>query len=206
MSGRLLLYVSAGPDLDQEREFIGQAIARLPLSLGWSVQYTPSAQEGHGADPEPILACHFHIILLGVDIRAPVGWELWVARGAGKDSMGFAKEVSHTPAATAFFRQSDVSWVPFKQPSELKVLVQEALARRLVENPSPYGVSLPEWEALSAFLKEPRRAAADRIGDDLQGSGAGRGGVILSPGHDLPPGGVLIGQKKSKRTSQGKDA
>jgi len=37
MAKRVRLFVSAGPDLEAEREIIGQAVARLPVSLGWTI-------------------------------------------------------------------------------------------------------------------------------------------------------------------------
>ena len=190
MSERLRLFVSVAPDLDQEREYIGQAVAHLPTFLGWSIQYTPGLQERRGVDPAPILACHFHVVLLGVDIVAPVGWELWMARRAGHASIGLAKEVGRTPAATAFWREAGLAWIPFRSPAELIPLLQRAIGERLVQDPLRYGLPLTEWEALSAFLKS--QGGAEGVKEGTTGSGAGKSGIILSPGRDLPPGGVLI--------------
>lgn len=194
MARRLHLFVSVGPDLVAEREYIGQALASFPASLGWGIHYTPSAHEQAAPDPSPIVSSDFHVILLGVDITAPVGWELWTARRAGRVSIGFAKSVGRTPAAMVFYRESGVNWISFERPAELVSLLQEALAERLLEDPPRYGLTLSEWEALSAFLRREGKAE----GRQIEGSGAGRGAVILAPGQDLPEGGVLVGQKAAK--------
>ena len=201
MSDRLRLFVSVGPDLEQEREYIGQAVARLPISLGWAIQYTPGLQEKRGVDSEPIVNCHLHVVLLGMDIVAPVGWELWIAHRTGHASLGLLKEVVRTPAATAFLRESDMTWIPFRGPAELIPLLQRTLGERLVEDPVHYGLPLTEWEALSAFLKAQSLAETERAGEETRRGGAGRSGLILSPGHDLPPGGVLVGENVDKEVA-----
>ncbi len=190
MPGKLGLFVSAGPDLEREREHIGQAVARLPISLGWSIEYTPGVGEARGVDPQPIVGAHFYVILLSRDITAPVGWELAVARRAGKEIIGFARDVGRTPAAAVFAREADVVWTPYQTPAELGRLVQRLLAERMVQNPAAYGVPLPEWEALSAFLQELSRESAAEMASSERGAGAR--GVILSPEEAATRGGVPI--------------
>ena len=34
------LFISAGPDLELEREALGKAIAQMPISLGWTIRRT----------------------------------------------------------------------------------------------------------------------------------------------------------------------
>jgi hypothetical protein len=187
---RLRLYISAGPDLDLEREFIGQAVAGLPISRGWAIHYTPGIQERRGVDPSPILEAHFHLLLLGQDISAPVGWELWTAKRAGRTPTGIAREEGRTLAAQAFYRESGLDWIGYHQPVELVALVQKKLGEAILANPVAYGLAMTEWEPLAAFLKKPDRARgmqapAGRV------DGAGRSGVILTP-EDAGKGGVLI--------------
>jgi len=198
MAHRLRLFVSAGPDLDLEREYIGQALARFPASLGWTIQYTPGSHDTRPPDSQAILSAHFHVLLLGRDITAPVGWELWTAHTVGKDTIAFAKNVNRTPAAMVFYREARVIWRTFDEPAELVSSLQEVLAQRLIQDPSRYGLTLAEWETLSAFLKDLGEQP-DEAGDEaLSGGGAGGGGVILSPGRDLPTGGVLIGGERGE--------
>ena len=49
MASRLRIFISAGPDLEIEREVVGKAIATLPVSLGWVIKYTPI--RGELSDP-----------------------------------------------------------------------------------------------------------------------------------------------------------
>jgi len=80
-------------------------------------------------------------------------------------------------------------------PQELGVLVQETLAQRILDCAEAYGLSPVEWETLSAFLeKQCQQEEGGRIPEETvqEPRGAGGGGVILAPGRDLPPGGVLV--------------
>ncbi|MCC7354105.1 MAG: hypothetical protein IT330_10135, partial [Anaerolineae bacterium] len=89
MPDRLHLYVSAGPDLESEREAIGQAIAQMPLSLGWSLKRTSAQGESPASALETIRQSHLFILILGVDITAPVGAEWDLARRAGRTVLAY---------------------------------------------------------------------------------------------------------------------
>ena len=190
MPERLRVYISAGPDLDLEREFVGQAVAGLPISRGWAIQYTPGVHERRGVDASPILEAHFNLALLGQDISAPVGWELWTAKRAGRTPIGMAREVSRTLAAQTFWRDSGLEWISYRKPPELVALVQKRLGEMMLANPVAFGLAMTEWEPLAAFLKRldhapEAQAPSGRV------EGAGRSGVILTP-EDAGKGGVLV--------------
>jgi len=85
MASQLRVFVSAGPDLEPEREVIGQAIAKLPVPLGWVIKRTPHGNEPFTPALEEVKTCDFYLLLLGSDIQAPVGWELRAAQRAGKN-------------------------------------------------------------------------------------------------------------------------
>jgi hypothetical protein len=197
MSSRVRLFVTAAPDLEPEREAIGKAIAQLPVSLGWEIKRTPRKGEPLAPVVEAVVNCDFYVFLLGTDVTAPVGVEWDTALGAGKTLLAFLKDVPHTPAAQAFARfagRSGVRWMPFGDPQELGVLVQETLARRILDRAEAYGLSPVEWEALSALLEKQRQGEEGRVPKEAvqDPHGAGGGGVVLAPGRDLPPGGVLV--------------
>ena len=192
------MFISAGPDLEAEREIIGQAVARLPVSLGCSIKRTPK----HGAPLAPTLdavrECDIYVLLLGMDIRAPVGLELITAQRAGKLVLAFVKEeVSRTPAARVFIRDAGLSWTPFRSGQELEALIQKALARRILEWAESYAISPVEWEALSALVEETSREETKP--EHPEASGAAGGGVIIAPGRDLPPEGVIVGERRAQR-------
>lgn len=201
MTSRVRLFVTAAPDLEPEREAIGKAIAQLPVSLGWEIKRTPRPGEPLAPVLEAVVDCDFYVLLLGTDVTAPVGVKWNAALEAGKSPLTFLKDVPHTPAAQAFIRfaeRNGVRWTPFGDPQELGVLVQEALARRILDRAEAYGLSPVEWETLSGFL-EKQRQEEGRVSEEAvqEPGGAGGGGVILAPGRDLPPGGVLVEQTES---------
>jgi len=194
MAERLRLFVSAGPDLDAEREIIGQAVARLPVSLGCSIKRTPRRGAPLSPALEAVRDCDIYVLLLGTDIRAPVGLELITARRAGKTVSAFLKEeTSRTPAARAFIRGAGVNWTPFRSGQDLEILIQKALAQRILEQAERYAISPVEWETLSALVEQPGDKKIAEV-TPAEARGAGGGGVIIAPGRDLPPGGVLVGQ------------
>jgi hypothetical protein len=194
MAERLRLFVSAGPDLQAEREIVGQAVARLPVSLGWTIKCTPKLGESLAPALEAVQACDFYVLLISMDIRAPVGLELITARRAWKIILAFLKEdAPRTPAARVFIRDAQVNWMPFRSGQELETLIQKALAQRILERAESYSISPVEWKTLSALVEQPsyKEMVEQEPGE---ASGAGSGGVIIAPGHDLPPGGVLVGE------------
>lgn len=201
MAERLRLFVSAGPDLEAEREIIGQAVARLPVSLGWTIKRTPKRGEPLPPALEAVRACDFYVLLLSTDIRAPVGLELITAHRARKTILAFLKEeTARTPAARVFIRDAQVSWTPFHSGQELEILIQKALARRILEDAEIYAISPVEWETLSALVEQPSYKEMDKQGPEESG-GAGGGGVIIAPGRNLPAGGVLVGESTKKRNN-----
>ncbi|MEA3460071.1 MAG: hypothetical protein U9R11_05320 [Chloroflexota bacterium] len=193
MASRLRLFVSAGPDLEPEREIIGQAIAKLPVPLGWVIKRTPHWNEPFTPALEEVKTCDFYVLLLGADIQAPVGWELRAAQQAGKKPLAFLKKAARTPAARIFLRTTRIDWAPFSSPQELGFLVQKALAEQILERAQALALNLAQLEALSAFLKElskkkPEEEAKRELG------GAGEGGVIFAS-EEVTMKGKGVGQR-----------
>jgi len=194
MAGRVYLFVSATPDLEPEREIVGQAVARLPVSIGWEIKRTPRRGEPLQPALEAVAACDIYLFLLGQDITAPAGVEWDIARRSGKKPLAFLKDVLHTPAAQVFIREARVTWTHFASDEELMDLVQVALAEHLLERELEYGLSVVEHEALSALLQkreEEEGPLAEVSPIEGRPGGAAGGGVILGPS-DLPPGGVPL--------------
>ena len=189
MPGRIHLFVSAGPDLEMEREHLARALARFPVALGWELDYTPSSDQEAAPDLSPIQASDFYVILMGRDIHAPVGWELALARQLGKGPLAFAKSLGRTPAGEVFYKQSRLPWTRFEKPDELTALLQQALAQKIAQDPSRYDLSMAEWQTLSAFLEQGDQEAQ---AEEPTWGGAGQGAVIFSPTHYEPSQGVLL--------------
>ena len=194
MASRLRIFISAGPDLETEREVVGKAIASLPVSLGWVIKYTPIHGEPSDPASQAVESCDFYALLLGRDITAPVGSELRVARTTGKRIAAFLKEVPHTPAAQVFLKDSPVQWKEFKDADDLGPLLQRSLVEQILQRPNAYRISVADWEALSALSAElEKEALRQRKPEDApSGGGAGSDAVIIAPGRDLPSEGVLV--------------
>ena len=194
MTGRLEIFISAGPDLEGEREAIGEALAKLP-TLGWIIKRTPRRGEPLAPALEAIRNCDFYVFLLGVDIAAPVGVEWNAARRAGKAPFAFLKEVNRTLAAQAFMSAARAAWTSFRSPQELGILLQRVLVQQILRRAEAFGLSIVERETLAAFKEKLERGeVAEEAAQILEREtgGAGEGGVIIAPGRDLPPGGVLV--------------
>jgi hypothetical protein len=201
MANRLRIFISAGPDLEVEREVIGKAIAGLPVSLGWIIKYTPRRDEPLSLALEAVAASHFYMLLLGKDIRAPVGSELHIARQRGKRILAFLKDGPRTPAAHVFIRDASLEWNHFRSEDELGPLLQKALAGQILEDAQVYGISPVDWETLSAFLAESKEQEglereAEQIAPGYRG--AGSDAVIVAPGRDLPSDGILIEKREGR--------
>src|SRR3990170_3296483 len=69
----LHLYISAASDLDLERESLSRLVAEIPVTLGWRVIQSPI--HGEMLNTNAITEADVHILLLGTDIRAPIGLE-----------------------------------------------------------------------------------------------------------------------------------
>jgi hypothetical protein len=145
VANRLRIFISAGPDLEVEREVIGKAIASLPVSLGWVIKYTPRRDEPLAPALEAVAASHFYALLMGTDITAPVGSELHIARLGGKRILAFLKDGTRTPAARVFIKDATLEWNPFRSEDELGRLLQKALAEQILEGAQIYGISPVDW-------------------------------------------------------------
>ncbi len=194
---RARLYVSISPDLAAEREAIGRAVASLPVDVGWEVTYTPSAGDPTASDPRSAARAHVYILALGEDIRAPMGVEWDSARRAGLSALPLLREGPRTPAAQAFQKAAEVQWTSYKSAAELSRRVQTALAQALLDRAPVFGLSTPEWESLSQFLKTLQEPAAAEGKDER--SGAGESGVIFAPSREAGRGGTVVGETRKPR-------
>lgn len=84
-----------------------------------------------------------------------------------------------------------MNWINFRSNEELKALIQKALAQRILEHAQAFALNLNDLELLSAFLEELDHEGR-REQEAKEAGGAGEGGVIIAPGRDVPPGGVLV--------------
>jgi hypothetical protein len=198
MVDEVILYISAAQDLQYERDLIGRAVTEVPVSLGWRVEQTP-----HGEKPpdlEAVAHADIHLLLLGSDIRAPVGLELLAARRSGRRPVFLMKkETMHTPAAEVFRREISKreTWQTFKGISELRYQVLDLLAEHLLDQAPRYALRPAEYENLKSWHEELEKARKKPV-EETRG-GAGESGIIISTERYIPSEGVLIEKARRKR-------
>jgi hypothetical protein len=190
MSIPVRLFISGGPDQDAARELLGQGLAKYPVNVGWVIKRTP--------DVDSVAECHVFVMLLGHDIWAPVGLELWWALRTEKPILAYSQRGARTPAGQVFWQQNAVlNWTRYSDVTTLRRLVMAGLNRFLLTHADRYGLGPLEIDRLHQYQAALRKALRKQ-GRDLSGAaetevaGAGGGGVILAPGKDHPPGAVLM--------------
>ena len=191
MTDHVLLYISAAPDLQAERDLLGRAVTEVPVNLGWRIVQSPVKDKP--IDVEAVTQAGVHLLLLGGDIRAPIGQEWVVARRAGRLPVCLLKSgITRTPAAQSFARfiKEQTAWQAFKGTADLRTTVLNHLARYLLGRTGYYALTQVEAASLQSWqakLEGSSRTAAGEVG------GAGESGVVLSPERYVPSEGILIG-------------
>ncbi|MFQ5343225.1 MAG: hypothetical protein ACE5F6_16925 [Anaerolineae bacterium] len=182
------IYISAAPGLAAERDALARTIAELPVTLAWRIFQTPAATET--LDREAVQTADLHLLVMGADIRAPVGLEWDNARRAGRPSVAFLKQsVVRTPAGQVFVNQAGVEWHRFIDAADLGRQVQRLLAGHLLRHATHYALTLTEVEQLEAL----RAIEAGQEAEELAaGEGADSSAVILSRERFVPREGVIV--------------
>jgi hypothetical protein len=185
MPTQVRLFVSAGPAEEPVREFLARALVELPVNVGWAIKRTP--------DVDSVAECHVFMLVLGSDITAPVGLELWWAQRTEKPVLAYRSDAIRTPAGQVFVQENaHLDWRHYADLPVLRRAVLRDLGRFLLAHAERYGITLTEMETLRGFLagletSQPRAAPP-------KATGAAGGGVILAPGKDEPVGARVIGE------------
>lgn len=198
MVDQVLLYISAAPDLEAEREILGRAVTEVPVELGWRIVQSPGRDDP--VDLAAVVKAGVHLLIMGSDIRAPIGQEWLAARRAGRLPALFLKQgVLRTPAAQEFRRYIEVQapWQAYRGPADLRGVVLRLLADHLLGRAVTYGLTPGEIMRMQAWRTE--LSAPSEAGGEVVRGGAGESGVVLSPERYVPADGVLIqpGEKEA---------
>jgi hypothetical protein len=191
MTDEVLVYISAASDLQPEREILGRAVTEVPVPVGWRVVQSPSGDAP--ANLDAAARADVHLLLLGSDIRAPIGREWIAARRAGRRPVPMLKRgVLQTSAAQSFQRyiEEHVAWRPFRDGAELRLLELKLLADHILAQAQHYALSpleLARLQAWRAELEGPGQGA-----DAVTRGGAAASGVVLSPERYVPSEGELL--------------
>lgn len=189
----LRLYISAAPDLVQERESLSQVVAEIPVTLGWRVIQSPL--HGERVDGSAVAQADVHILLLGSDIRAPVGLEWRLARRANRLPLAFLKKkVVRTMAALDFVRYiaEKISWHEYNDIADLHLQALKYLADHILSLASYYALKPGELENLADWQKS---LISSKLANPELHGGIGESSVLLSPERYIPSEGVLIKEK-----------
>lgn len=172
------LYVSASAEMEAECELLGQLLAGMPRAVKWVIKRTPGRGEPGNPDLVALKASRFYLILLGMDITAPMGVEWDAAQKTGAAVFAYRKvSVPASPAASFFIGRSGIAWEPYRTPQEFIRHFERALISRLIEGTPGYGLELTDIEELAARLRALEKEEARPEGEERRG--AGRGGVIF---------------------------
>ena len=191
MADQVLVYISAADDLGLEREVLGRAITEIPTTLAWRIVQTSSRAEEPAL--EAVVQADVHLLLLGSDVRAPVGVEWLAARRSGHTPFLLLKsESTRTQAAQAFMKELEryTQWHTFDDVARLRKQVLTLLADHILTHRDHYQLGDNEYEKLSDWLKNLRKAKRKKV-DDTRG-GADKSSIILSTERYVPSEGVLL--------------
>jgi hypothetical protein len=199
MADQVLLYISAALDLEPEREVLGRAVIEVPVSLGWRIVQSPRRDEP--ADLDAVVQADVHLLLLGGDIRAPIGQEWLAARRAGRRPALFLKqEVLRTPAADNFVRyvEEQATWRPFEDAADLRRQVLRLLAEHLAHHAAHYALFPADLARLQAWQVGLQALPS---GLDESGRGTGESSVVLSPERYAPSEGILLRPRQERASA-----
>lgn len=183
----MTIYISAASDLMAEREALARMIAALPVELDWHILQTP-LMDVEPLDLETLGAADLYFLLMGSDIRAPVGLEWLTARRARRPAFTYLKRgVPRTPAAQVFINDARLAWQLFDDAADLNRRVREVLAEHLVQYAAQYALTPEEVAGLDALPASETASEPVRGGQE-----AGHSAVILSRERHEPSGGVVV--------------
>jgi hypothetical protein len=181
------IYISAASDLMAEREALARMIAALPVTLAWRIVQTPVA-DVDPLDLDALGSADLYFLVMGSDIRAPVGLEWLMARRVRSSAVAYLKRgVPRTPAAQVFINDRSMVWQTFGDAADLSSQVQGVLAEHLVRHAIQYALTPDEIAALEALPASD--TATDQVG---RGEEAGHSAIILSRERFEPSGGVVV--------------
>lgn len=185
------LYISAANDLHAERDLLSRIVTEIPVTLGWQINFSPFGKKT--LVEEFITDANLHILLLGSDIRAPIGFELHLTRNLRRRPILFLKNgIVRTPAAVDFHRSISnyEKWNTFQDLANLRQLALGIIGQFILDQAEFFALGSDEYDRLSNLLKKLNDSGPEEI-EQVQG-GAGENSVILSRERFIPKDGVLI--------------
>jgi hypothetical protein len=191
MVDSILVYISAAFDLEIERAVLPRVITEIPVTLAWRILQTPHI--GESPDENALRNADMHLLILGSDIRAPVGYEWLIARRSGNSPILYLKDnISRTSAAQVFVREIGMqsTWYTYKDIPDLRFQVLTSLGNYLLKRKIYFSLGAAETDDLKDWLTNLQKTGHGAV-DEIRG-GTGENSVLLSPERYVPSEGVLI--------------
>jgi hypothetical protein len=185
------LYISAADDLQSERDLLSRIVTEIPVTLGWQINFSPLGEKI--LLEKAIIEANLHMLVLGSDIRAPIGYEWHLSRNLNRKPKLFLKNgIARTPAAVDFQRSLSkfTKWQTFQSLSDLRVAELSYISQFILDRAHYFDLGTNERDQLSDFLEQLDETDTDEI--DLSKGVAGENSVILSRDRFIPKDGVLI--------------
>jgi hypothetical protein len=173
------LFVSSSPDLQLERDVVGQVIAELPLMLGWQIDHTPLPGELVRDNLEHVARCDLYVVILGQDFAAPMGAELQRALLLGKQPLAYRKRCTSSPSSQDAVRRLDIRWRAFGVPDALRTWFARDVLQALLNQAVSLGLGLAELERLLGLAQDKADQLEQGHRAERRRGEAGRSGVIL---------------------------
>lgn len=185
------VYISAASDLMAEREALARMIATLPVNLVWRILQTPLT-DADVLELEWLHTADVYFLVMGSDIRAPVGLEWLRARRVGRPVHAYLKQgVLRTPAGQIFINDAGVEWQPFRDSTDLCLQIQRVMVQHLMRYAARYALSPEEITTLEAL-----RTSETLAQQTAQGEEAGHSAVVLSRERFEPSQGLIVGESE----------
>jgi hypothetical protein len=192
----VVVYISAASDLMAERDALARMIATLPVTLAWRVVQTPL--EAEALDLPALQATDLHFLVMGTDIRAPVGLEWDAVRYGQRPSVAFLKQnAARTPAGQVFVHDASVVWQSFTDAADLSRQVRRLVVEHLLQRAARYALTPTEVEQLEAL-----RTVEKPTDQPAESESAGRSAVILSRERYVPSEGVIVDESEPESVSE----
>ena len=195
------LYISAASDLKAERDLLSRSITEIPVTLAWQIHLSPIGEKR--VDEKYLHESDLHILILGSDIRAPIGFEWYLSRQLGRRPVFFRKKgIPNTPAAGNFIRSlSNYSnWLTFVNFADLRFQALNHIGQTILSQASYFDLKKEELDNLTTFTEELEQKKVDQL-TGIDG-GAGEDSIILSRERFKPKGGVLIQEPKENELAK----
>lgn len=197
MADTVFLYISAASDLNLERDSLSRAVTEIPVPLGWRIVQSPV--RGEPVELEAVAQADMYILLLGSDIRAPIGQEWLISRKTKRKTVLYLKgEIYRTMAGLSFqhYVEKQATWRVFKDIADLRQQVLQALTDHLLDQAAYYQLSLADVERLQEWRKGLTASVSQQ--DRITRGEASDSSVILSVERYVPSEGVLLKPDKAK--------